>query len=150
MGSRVAITIEGRTSFEFEMGGEFRSREQWEDQLPHSILATMSRARNVGDMEEKGRRDDCILFSVKSGESPTNYCFDSMKKIARFSRFSRYRVKHSVHMWYQVESKGVGFTVSFVQFWLNTCLRMILILVRIFWNWKIWKFLNLWFFFFLW
>lgn len=45
----------------------------------------MSRARNVGDMEEKGRRDDCILFSVKSGESPTNYCFDSMKKIARFS-----------------------------------------------------------------
>lgn len=131
------------------MGGEFRSREQWEDQLPHSILATMSRTRNVGDMEEKGRRDDCILFSVKSGESPTNYCFDSMKKIARFSP-TILEVSSEAQCTYVVSSGIEGSWIyCFVQFWLNTCLRMILILVRIFWNWKIWKFLNLWFFFFM-
>lgn len=146
MGSQVAITIEDRTSFEFETGEEFRSREQWEDQLPHSILATMSRARNVGDMEEKGRRDDCILFSVKSGESPTNYCFDSMKKIAR-SNPPILEVSNEAQCTYVVSSGIEGswtYCVSFLQFWLNACLRMILILVRILWNWKIWRFLNLW------
>lgn len=81
----------------------------------------MSRARNVGDMEEKRRRDDCILFSVKSGESPTNYCFDSMKKIAR-SNPPILEVSNEAQCTYVVSSRIEGsctYCVSFVQFWLN-------------------------------
>lgn len=137
------ITIEGGTSFEFETE-EFRSREQWEDQLPHSILATMSRARNVGDMEER-KGEGTIVSSPRWKAANLRLIIVSIRwkrSRAPVLRFSRYRVQHSVRTYREIKwNRRELDLLCFVRSILAKC-----VFTNDF-HFEIWKFLNLWFLF---